>query len=212
MVKSSHFSYETKPYGYLRKLVQSGKQHLIDVTTSSDENPISRPPSLIIQYTNWDHWASGADSNYNQFIQIHVKSRRIFLTAYSYENRFSDSSQYTYVFNKNWKFLCSNDGNTWEEQDVHVNDSILGKENAPVFQINKPGFFSFFRIQNTGPNHYEKGGELHPITSPESTILYVKNVDLFGFGEIFITSQIGAKYPNMKPLIVIIILTVGIKT
>ena len=80
------FGYSTPPLGFLRKLVFSAHSKEIEVTTNGDENSTKRPPSLVIDYQNNDHWASLINQSFGQYIQIHLVKKRIFATSYSYEN------------------------------------------------------------------------------------------------------------------------------
>ena len=102
------FGYSTPPLGFLRKLVFSANSKEIEVTTNGDEDSTVRPPSLVIDYQNNDHWASPKNQNFSQYIQIHLVKKRIFATSYSYENLIISPERK--VYNENWQFLGSNDG------------------------------------------------------------------------------------------------------
>ena len=118
---------DTPPTGLLRKLVKSGKSNEIQITTNGDETT-SRPPSLIITYPNTDHWASQRNDSFGQYIQVHLTKTKIFLSSYSYENICPIISKCSdIVYNKNWQFLCSTNGEDWDIVDEYVNDSILGQ-------------------------------------------------------------------------------------
>ena len=154
--------------GLLRYLVSNGKNHLIHVTTNGNEKP-SRPPSLIITYPNSDHWASLRNFGFGQFIQVELKHMMIDITHYSFENMGA------IAYSMNWQFLGSKNGHDWEVLDEHINDSVLGQQLISVFPT-ESGKFSFFRILHTGLNYYSDC----PDTNAVRTILYVRNLDLFG--------------------------------
>lgn len=159
------------PEGALRNLVKSGQSKLITVTTFCDENANNRPPRLIINYSNNDHWASCLDSTFTAYIQIELKGLAINIHNYSYETL--NPSRWR---SRNWEFIGSNNGRDWKMIDEHENDDIL-KDNQITLLPAIHGSYRFFRLRQTGHSYYDGV----PTTEKITTKLYVRNIDLFGY-------------------------------
>ena len=155
--------------GFLRYLVSIDLSARILVTTNGNES-VERPPSLIITYPNTDHWASLVNYDFGQYIQVELLHMKFKITNFSYENLRPDL-----CYSMNWQFLGSLNGEDWDILDEHIEDDILGTGSKIIFPVIN-GFYSFFRILHTGFNYYSG----QPTSHPPSTILYVRNIDLFG--------------------------------
>jgi hypothetical protein len=148
--------------------VATGHSNRIKIETTCNEADF-RPPNLIINYSNEDHWASCVDTTFSQYIQVRIVGIALDITRYSYENLGKE------FYSINWDFLGSSDGKKWDVIDTHKDDYILGENPITVLPV-KRGKYSFFRIKQTGINYY-----INTDTSyPARNILYVRNLDLFG--------------------------------
>ena len=160
--------YQKEDVGYLRYLVSTKQTDKIKITSSASESS-STPPSLIIRNPITNRWASTRTYSFGQWIQIELLTEKPFyLTAYSYL-----SHHMSIYYNLNWNFSVSNNGSKWIVVDSHVNDYVLKSFKEEKFTIDKPGYYRFFRLTNTGLNYYN--GE----TTDAQTILYVAQIDLY---------------------------------
>lgn len=157
------------PNWILRYLISRGRGDQIEVSVMCNETE-SRPPRLIITYPNNNHWASCKTRDFNQYIQVKLM-HKVFISGYAFERW----ERFPGVYMMNWRFLGSVDGNEWSLLDEHVNDSIFSNTYAIRPNVKK-GVYNYFRILNTGLNHYDNLSD----TNIVRTILYMRYLDLYG--------------------------------
>ena len=163
--------------GYLRYLVSSNRSSEIKITSTANEAN-DHPPSLIITNPITTRWASKRNSNFGQYVQIELLSNPLFLTHYSYL-----SFMRAGIYNMNWNFSVSKDGINWVVVDSHVDDDVLKSNKEEKFKINKPDYYRYFRLTNTGKNYYETVSD----GDQTRTILYVAQIDLYTNKLMYIT-------------------------
>ena len=163
--------------GYLRYLVSTNRSSEIKITSTANEAD-DHPPSLIITNPITDRWASKSSTNFGQYVQIELLSSPLFLTHYSYF-----SVPWEGVYNMNWNFSVSKDGINWIVVDSHVDDDVLKSNKEEKFKINKPDYYRYFRLTNTGKNYYETVSD----GDQTRTILYVAQIDLYTNKLMYIT-------------------------
>ena len=128
--------------GALRYFVNNSLQSCISLTSSGYyDNNENYNPNKLLTFSNF--YASEANSNFGQWVQMEFKEHKLDLEGYSmYSTTTADRA-------RNWRFSVSSDGSDWTDIHIKSNEDING---GKVFDASASNI-RFFRWTQTAANN-----------------------------------------------------------